>query len=393
MQKKILFLNYLSMESNIRVGSHKYANLFRKNGYEVFSLSHMVNIYKLLRRDAVDKELINSWRKGVQINQEGIFFYAPFCFFPYLNLPILNNLKFAHECLRFCYPNLKKILQARDFINVDLLFVNNISLISILKFVKPRIIISRISDRIERFRNTPANISILRDKVTKISNLVFATSKNLQREASRINKNTFYLPNGTDEEFIMSANERNPCPEGYKDIKNPIVLYVGAISDWIDYELYEYGVAKLKDTTFVMIGPILGVNYRKNLAKVQRYSKLYKNFHYLGPKPHSELKEYLAPAHVGIIPFVVNPLTNEINPIKLFEYASFGLPVVAPHLSELQNYRENVLFYKNREEYLDLISDCSRKKAYLSQKLIEFARRNTWEKRFELLLRHVERFE
>ena len=178
MQKKILFLDSLSMESNFRVGSHKYANLFRKNGFEVFSLSHFVNINRFLRRNSVDKELIKSWRKGVQISREGIFFYSPLCFFPYLNLPILNKLKLAHECLRFCYPNLKKILQERDFINVDLLFVNNISLISILKFVKPRIIVSRISDRIERFKNAPANISMLQDEVIKISHL--GISKNLK---------------------------------------------------------------------------------------------------------------------------------------------------------------------------------------------------------------------
>lgn len=385
MGKKVIFLDYLTLDSNIQVGSHKYVNLFRKKGYEVFSLSHYVNIYRFFRRNSEDKELIKSWCKGVQTSREGIFYYSPFCLFPYLNLPILNSIKNAHKCLKFCYPNLRKILEQKDFINVDLLFVNNITLISVLKFVKPRIIVTRISDRFERFKNTPRTMPMLQEEVIKNSNLVFATSRNLETDARRINKNTFYLPNGTDEEFIMKENEEYPLPEEFRNIKKPIVIYVGAISDWFDYKLYEYGFTALKNVSFVMIGPISGVNYRDNMGKIKRLSKLFENFHYLGPKSHSELSGYLAHANLGVIPFIINPLTNEINPIKFFEYAGFGLPVIAPCLFELQNYEGNVLFYKNKEEYANLINNYSDKKAYLSKQLIEFARCNSWEKRFAFM--------
>lgn len=389
--KKTLFLNDLCFDSDIRVGSHKYASLFTKNGYEVFNLSHFISISKFLRRSPKDKKLIKSWRRGIQVSNEGIFFYTPLCLFPYLNLPILDNLRSAHNCLQFCYPDLRKILKERGFLNIDLLFINNIKLISVLRFVKPRMIIFRISDRIEGFKNTPRTISILQKEVIKTSNLIFATSKNLQQEASKINKNTLYLPNGVDEKFIMAADEKYPHPEEFKNIKTPIVIYIGTISDWFDYKLYEYGIAKSKNISFVMIGPISGTNYNKNMANIQRYVRTYRNFYYLGPRPHSELKKYLAYADIGVIPFRVNSLTNEINPVKLFEYVAYGLPVIASHMTELQNYAEYVSCYKYKEEYVGLISNYLNKKRCLAQKLIEFAHSNTWEKRFEFMLSQIEK--
>lgn len=391
MNKKILFLDSLVFNSNIQVGSQRYANLFRNNNYEVFSLSHYLNIYKFIRRNSEDKELIESWRKGVQMSEKGIYFYTPFCFLPYLNLPVLDSLRAARNSLKFCYPNLRTILKNEGFVNIDAAFINNINLSPALKFVNPKVTILRISDRIEAFKNVPDTIVLLQNDVVKSSDIIFATSMNLYEETKKINNNTYYLPNGVDEDFIMKESVVHSLPDEYENIRKPIILYIGAISDWFDYELYEYGIAKLRDISFVIIGPVSGVNYKGNLAKIRRYTRTYQNFHYLGSKAHSELKEYLAHSDIGIIPFKVNSLTDDINPVKFFEYAAYGLPVIASHLSELLNYRENVLFYKNREEYIDLITDHSDKKKHLSQELINFARKNTWEKRFEFMLSCIER--
>jgi glycosyltransferase involved in cell wall biosynthesis len=391
MNKKILFLDSLVFDSDIQVGSHRYANLFRNNNYEVFSLSHYLNIYKFIRGNSEDKELIESWRKGVQMSENGIYFYTPFCFLPYLNLPVLDSLRAARNSFKFCYPNLRTILKNEGFVNIDVAFVNNINLFPALKFVNPKVTVLRISDRIEAFKNVPDTIVLFQNEVAKSSDIIFATSMNLYEETKKINNNTYYLPNGVDEDFIMKESVVHSLPDEYKNIRKPIILYIGAISDWFDYELYEYGIAKLRDISFVAIGPVSGVNYSRNLAKIQQYAKTYENFYYLGSKPHSELKKYLAFSDIGIIPFKVNSLTDEINPVKFFEYAAYGLPVIASHLSELLNYRENVLFYKNREEYVDSITRHSDKKKRLSQKLIDFAHKNTWEKRFEFVLSRIER--
>jgi len=386
MSKKVLFLDFLCFDSSIQVGSHKYIHLFKKNGYEVFSLTNFLNINRFFRRHDEDKELIAAWKAGIKESKEGVLSYTPFCLVPYLNLPVLDRLSLANNCLRFCYPGLRKILAEKNFLDVDVLFINNIRLISVLKFVRAQKSILRISDRIEGFANMPRTILDLQKQVIKSTDHVVATSKNLHEYVAAHNPDSHYLPNGVDEDFILKAGEVPERPEEYKNLTKPIVLYVGAISDWFDYDLYEYGVSHLQEFNFVIIGPISGVQSRNHILRIEKLAKTYGNFRYLGPRRHAELKKYLFHAKVGTIPFKISPLTNDINPIKLFEYCAYGLPTTASNMSELDHYSDHVFIYKDQEGYIKLLQDCVRNKNDLKPQLIDFARDNTWEKRFAYML-------
>jgi glycosyltransferase involved in cell wall biosynthesis len=55
-----------------------------------------------------------------------------------------------------------------------------------------------------------------------------------------------------------------------------------------------------------------------------------------GPKPFSQLPEFIAQFTVGIIPFEVNDLTRAVNPIKLREMLASGCPVVSTALPEVE---------------------------------------------------------
>ena len=53
------------------------------------------------------------------------------------------------------------------------------------------------------------------------------------------------------------------------------------------------------------------------------------NVHLLGRLPYARLPAVLKGCAVGLVPFVVNEYTRHIDPVKLREYLSAGLPVVA----------------------------------------------------------------
>ncbi len=61
----------------------------------------------------------------------------------------------------------------------------------------------------------------------------------------------------------------------------------------------------------------------------------------LGQKPYAELPRYSAYFDVGLIPFEYNDLTLAVNPIKLREYLSAGMPVVATALPEIALLDDN----------------------------------------------------
>lgn len=386
MKKKVLFLDTLTFDSTNQVGAQKYARLFSKDNYDVFSLSHYLNLYTFMRKNADDRAMINCWQKKVQQSREGIYFYSPLCLVPYMNLPLLDSMRLARCCLNFCVPDLKKILKSRDFIDIDILFIHNIRALSILRFVKPRKIIFRVYDKIEEFPNQPSNIAKLKNEAIHVADVVYVTSQNLQKEVARIHKKSYYLPNGVDRDFIMNPGETYPYPEEFRKIEGPVAIYIGAVSDWFDYEIFEYGLNALKDVMFVMIGAVAGVHYKRNLSKIEHFSKSYRNFHFLGPRKHSDLKKFLAYADVGIIPFKINELTNEINPVKMFEYASYGVPIVASAMTEMRNYQTHAALYKDEREYVEMIEQAMNCTEQLKMKLVRFAHENTWERRYTKII-------
>ena len=88
---------------------------------------------------------------------------------------------------------------------------------------------------------------------------------------------------------------------------------------------------KRADWHFVLIGDA------DSSIDLSRYRAM-PNMHFLGRKPYSDLPAYCQHFDVGLIPFKVNELTYAVNPIKLREYLSAGLPVVSTPMPEVQLY-------------------------------------------------------
>ena len=59
------------------------------------------------------------------------------------------------------------------------------------------------------------------------------------------------------------------------------------------------------------------------------------NVHLLGQKPHSELPAYCKGFDVGMIPYRIDERMTFVNPLKLREYLSAGLPVVSTPVPEV----------------------------------------------------------
>ncbi|MDQ0060245.1 glycosyltransferase [Paenibacillus harenae] len=138
------------------------------------------------------------------------------------------------------------------------------------------------------------------------------------------------LPNAARiEDFLSPAAS---VPEDLAPIVatgSPIIGYYGAVEEWFATDLVEGLAAKRPDWQFVILGNI-GIDKTKLQAP---------NIHLLGMKPYRLLAQYGQYFHVAIIPFLINDLTNCISPVKFFEYASLGLPIVSTPISEMMPYQ------------------------------------------------------
>lgn len=101
-------------------------------------------------------------------------------------------------------------------------------------------------------------------------------------------------------------------------------VYAGTIhADRFDVGLALYTARALGPAaTLVLVGPnLLPAGQTSALARVGAVV--------LGPRPPDELIGYLQHADVLVVPHVVDRFTDSLDPIKLYEYAAAGRPVVS----------------------------------------------------------------
>jgi teichuronic acid biosynthesis glycosyltransferase TuaH len=132
--------------------------------------------------------------------------------------------------------------------------------------------------------------------------------------------------------------------------------------------------------TFEIIAPFKR-DFFRTLSK-------YKNVKLRGYKTHKEIINIMPTFNLAIIPFLKNRITDLVNPLKLYEYSSACIPVVAIKTKELEHYCEQIFLADNHEQFIEMVKKilkCKSDHAHLKK----FASENTWHKRVDKLLEKV----
>jgi glycosyltransferase involved in cell wall biosynthesis len=149
------------------------------------------------------------------------------------------------------------------------------------------------------------------------------------------------------------------------------VGYIGAISTWFDIELMGELAAALPNVDVVLIGRV-----SPRVRKEFDWLKSYPNVVFMGEVPHERIPIYLSALDVGLIPFKRNGLTEAVNPVKMYEYAAAGLPMVATDFAELP---AEVSVAGNAESFITAVR-CALSIGK-SERLKRYAAKNTWDVR------------
>lgn len=218
-------------------------------------------------------------------------------------------------------------------------------------------------------------------KWVQASDIMITTSDDLLAQIQPLRADAMLLQNGVRLEDWRSATP-NTVPSDMLIARrySVVVGYYGVFSDWFDWELWIKAAQSKPDWAFVLIGmSISNDQFLKQVGKAP-------NIFYLGPKPYSELPQYLASFDIATIPFILNEITHACSPVKLFEYFAAGKPVVASPMREITKY-SSVLFAHNLEEFIQQIENAQNIKNN-AQFLINIerdAKENTWLRRAESL--------
>jgi glycosyltransferase involved in cell wall biosynthesis len=176
----------------------------------------------------------------------------------------------------------------------------------------------------------PEQTRAAEDRLLKRVDCVFAVTHALAERKRLGNSDTFLSPHGVDHaDFSRALAPETPVPSDLAALPHPIIGFYGTLQDWVDFELIAYLAHSHPDWTLVLIGSILtDTSAVKDLP----------NVHLLGRRPHSDLAGYCKGFDVGLIPYKIIDRMPFVNPIKLREYLSAGLPVVSTAVPEVRRY-------------------------------------------------------
>ncbi|HWC23442.1 MAG TPA: glycosyltransferase [Flexivirga sp.] len=148
---------------------------------------------------------------------------------------------------------------------------------------------------------------------------VVVCSPALQRSKSRARPVTL-IPNAVDIDLFRSAQPRPAdLPSG------PLALYVGTLhSDRLDVGLCCTTAESLRarGVRLVLVGP-------DALDDAERARLDASGVIRLGARPSHAVPAYLQHADVLVVPHLVTPFTESLDPIKAYEYAASGRPTVS----------------------------------------------------------------
>lgn len=189
-------------------------------------------------------------------------------------------------------------------------------------------------------------------RMCRKADLLITTAESLKRQKQSLNENTVLVTHGVDcRHFAKAADEATEIPADIASIPRPILGFWGLIQDWIDVELLAEIARRRSDWSIVLIGEAAtDMSPLRGLA----------NVHVLGRRPYASLPGYAKAFDVGLIPFRRNPLTEAVNPIKLREYLSAGLPVVGTPLPEVRRYERWVRLAETPGEWVSKIEESLR---------------------------------
>jgi len=284
-----------------------------------------------------------------------------------------------------------KIIRA---VNKFLLIVQILSIIKLLKFKRPVLLVSsplakdiilylrdRVSDcliyycvdNISYYRNANQDaIFKLEIEMQKRADLVLYVNHKLAEERKKYNSNSFVISHGVDfDHFFPHKTKRTDTPADIKQIKKPIAGFVGRVES-IDIELVKYAAEKNRGISFVFIGEVYD-----DLSPLRSYE----NIHFLGKKDYAVLPAYLQAFSCCCIFYNCNNKFDLYrNPKKLNEYLASGKPVISVNLLEVSYYKDNVYVARDHEEFnFYLHKAISEDTEEIRKKRIRFAKMHTWE--------------
>ena len=173
-----------------------------------------------------------------------------------------------------------------------------------------------------------SSLAELEQQLLRQSDLVIVSAERLYQSKVKTNPRTVLIRHGVDfDHFRKALDPETIVPEEIRDLPHPVIGFFGLIADWVDLELMAEVAKRYPTGSMVLVG--------KSTTDTSVLEQI-PNVHLLGRKPYASLPAYCKGFDVALMPFRINELTLNANPLKVREYLAAGLPVVSTAIPEVE---------------------------------------------------------
>lgn len=219
-------------------------------------------------------------------------------------------------------------------------------------------------------------------QMTDLVDAVIVVSQKLYEAKRPFNANTYLVPNGVNYQAYTVALSEPYLPADLQVIPPPRLGYSGLIGDRLDLNILADLAQENPAWSLVFLGEVRV----SQQAEIWQRLLAMPNVHYLGLVDISQVPYYLKGFQVGLMPYAQSRETENISPLKLYDYLAAGLPIASTDIPATREFSSHVHLASSPRNFAQTVrfalADATPERR---QERRNIAAQHTWEARVEQL--------
>lgn len=371
---------------------HYVAWALSKNHKVVF-VEPPLSLFSILKNRTINwKQIFNLGRCKHQGRK--LYSYSPYKLLP-LSFPFSNLLKFDSINKQIIFNQLKRYSNKLKIRGPILWVFFSDKQYEYYDSLEPILTVGDIYDKIApswegmQYKDIQ-RLERMQAKIIENSDVIFTVSQLLYDELTTLHKNTYLVQNGVDYESFENASKSNCIIDDVKQLKKPILAFLGMMHYIVDFELLNYVAESHPEWTLLLMGKenISSKHDKFNFESLVDKS----NVVYVDELERQLIPFYLQAADICLMPMKKMELNRYANPLKMWEYLAAGKPIVATDQGCDYGLGDLIRLARNKQEFLIAIEEAliTANDIDLINKRKEFAKNNSWINRTDRMLKIIE---
>jgi UDP-galactopyranose mutase len=217
------------------------------------------------------------------------------------------------------------------------------------------------------------------EKILDAVDMTIVVSPELAKSKRKEGRDVHIVENAVDFDRFSHAARERCIPGDLADVPAPRLGYSGLIGQRLNLDLLLRTAETRPDWSLVLIGKVDETGCADRLRRLRALDNVY----FLGQKAVTEVPAYIAGLDTGLLPYTLNLETENISPLKMYEYFAAGIPVVSTPIPAALRLRDFLAIASTDEEFIKRCEESLIADDDARRRRIDHAGRNTWDDRVD----------